>query len=70
MKLIDYSDLVDRRIFNSRMSLKRAIDDQGFPPGRLITPNRRVWDEAEVAAWVESRPTVRKKSTRKVMEAA
>jgi len=31
------------------MTLKRLIDAQGFPPGVLITPNARAWDEAGVA---------------------
>jgi len=47
------------------MTLKRIIDEHDFPPGVLITPNARAWDEAEVDAWIESRPAARKPSTRK-----
>jgi predicted DNA-binding transcriptional regulator AlpA len=65
MKWIRYNDLVAKGVFNSRMTLKRAIDDQDFPPGVLITPNARVWDEAEVDAWIAARPSTRKPSTRK-----
>jgi predicted DNA-binding transcriptional regulator AlpA len=65
MKWIRYNDLVAKGVFNSRMTLKRAIDDQDFPPGVLITPNARVWDEAEVDAWIAARPSARKPSTRK-----
>jgi predicted DNA-binding transcriptional regulator AlpA len=64
MKLIRYCDLAAKGVVNSRMTLKRLIDFQGFPPGVLITPNARAWDEAEVNAWIASRPTARKPSTR------
>eukprot|EP01037_Dinobryon_pediforme_P012166 gene12166-12254_t len=47
----------------SPMTLKRAIDGQGFPPGVLITPNSRVWTEEEVKAWFADRPTSRKQPT-------
>jgi hypothetical protein len=33
------------------------IKDDGFPPGRMIGPNSRAWTEAEVDAWIKSRPT-------------
>ena len=52
MRLLRFPDLVDRGIVNSRMTLKRLIDNQGFPTGRLITPNSRAWTEEEVNAWV------------------
>jgi predicted DNA-binding transcriptional regulator AlpA len=61
MKLIRYQDLVERGIVSSRMTLKRLIDNQGFPAGCLITPNARAWEEAEVDAWIKNRPTVRKR---------
>jgi predicted DNA-binding transcriptional regulator AlpA len=60
MKLIRYHDLVAKGVVNSRMTLKRLIDDQGFPPGVLITPNARAWDESEVDNWIANRPTARK----------
>lgn len=60
MRMLRFPDLVARGLFNSRMTLKRAIDSQGFPPGVLITPNSRAWDEAEIDVWIASRPTARK----------
>ena len=51
MRLLRFPDLIARGLFNSRMTLKRAIDTQGFPPGVLITPNARAWGEDEVNAW-------------------
>jgi predicted DNA-binding transcriptional regulator AlpA len=65
MRLIRYHDIVAKGIVNSRMTLKRLIDHQSFPPGILITPNARAWDEADVDAWIASRPAARKPSTRK-----
>jgi len=62
--MLRFPDLVARGIFNSRMTLKRAIDAQDFPPGILLTPNSRAWREDEVEAWIASRPAARKASTR------
>jgi predicted DNA-binding transcriptional regulator AlpA len=59
MKWIRYNDLVAKGVTSSRMTLKRLIDFQGFPPGVLITPNARAWDELEVDKWVANRPTAR-----------
>jgi predicted DNA-binding transcriptional regulator AlpA len=65
MKWIRYPDLVAKGVVNSRMTLKRLIDTRGFPPGVLITPNARAWDERDVDAWIAARPAARKPSTRK-----
>jgi predicted DNA-binding transcriptional regulator AlpA len=62
MKLIRYEDLVAKGVVNSRMTLKRIIDIHGFPPGVLVTPNARAWNEEEVDAWIAARPTARKAS--------
>ncbi|MEJ0094841.1 MAG: AlpA family phage regulatory protein [Methylocella sp.] len=70
MKLIRYTDLVAKGVVNSRMTLKRMIDLQGFPPGRLVTPNSRAWTEAEVDQWIEGRPTARKTDARSSMAEA
>ena len=60
MILLRYRDLVARGLFNSRMTMWRAIEQQGFPPGRLVTPNSRAWTEVEVDRWVATRPTGKK----------
>jgi hypothetical protein len=52
------------------MTLKRLIDGQGFPAGRLITPNARAWSEDEVDAWIATRPAARKQSGGKSRSAA
>jgi predicted DNA-binding transcriptional regulator AlpA len=64
MKLIRYTDLVAKGVVNSRMTLKRLIDLQGFPPGRLVTPNSRAWTEDAGDQWVDGRPTARKTDSR------
>ena len=70
MRWIRYPDLVAKGVVNSRMTLKRLIDTQGFPAGVLITPNARAWDEKEVDAWIAARPAARKPSTRKAKSQA
>jgi predicted DNA-binding transcriptional regulator AlpA len=70
VKLIRYNDLVARGVVASRMTLWRLICEYNFPEGKLITPNARAWDEAEVDAWIASRPTARKPSTRKTKSQA
>jgi hypothetical protein len=53
-----YSDLHERRIVSNWATLSRWIRTQGFPPGRKLGPNTRVWFPAEVLAWVASRGVV------------
>jgi predicted DNA-binding transcriptional regulator AlpA len=67
-KLIRYNDLVAKGVVNSRMTLKRLIDTQDFPPGLLITPNARAWEEESVDTWTANRPVARKASTRSKVE--
>jgi hypothetical protein len=56
-KLLRYADLKDRQIVKSRAQLKNLIEKYGFPPGRMLGPNTRVWgEETEIAAWLDSRP--------------
>jgi predicted DNA-binding transcriptional regulator AlpA len=64
MKFLRYSDLVERGLFRSRMTLKRAIDEGRFPPGRLLTPNARAWTEEEADHYVDGCPTSRKTDSR------
>jgi len=50
-----FSDLKARGIVQNWMTLRRWIQDQGFPPGILLCPNTRAWAEAEIDAWLETR---------------
>ena len=54
--LIRFRDLKGRGIVNNHVTLKRWIERQGFPPGRMLGPNTRVWRESEIDAWLQSRP--------------
>ena len=54
-KLLRFPDLETVAGIKNWVALKRAIDTQGFPPGFYISPNRRVWFEDVVQAWVEAR---------------
>ena len=58
--LLRYSNLFDKGIVTSWMQLGRLIDQQGFPTGRLLSANTRVWTEDEVNEWLASRPTGKK----------
>ncbi len=42
-------------IINNRETLRRWVDEQGFPPGALIGPNTRVWKRSDVEAWLATR---------------
>jgi predicted DNA-binding transcriptional regulator AlpA len=52
-----YRDLKAEGIVSNRATLGNWIRDRGFPSGRLIGPNTRMWPEDEVRAWIDSRPT-------------
>lgn len=53
--LLRMADLQARGVVRSRQQLKNLVADHGFPPGFLLSPNVRVFDEAEVEAWIASR---------------
>ena len=52
-----FADLERMKIVNNHVTLKRWIEREGFPPGRMLGPNTRVWRESEIEAWLDSRPT-------------
>jgi predicted DNA-binding transcriptional regulator AlpA len=58
-KFLRFADLKAAGIVSSRIGLSRLIKHQGFPPGRLLGPNTRVWTETEVQRWQDSRPVQR-----------
>jgi len=55
-KLVRFPDLKARGIINSWPMLKRRIQRDGFPPGRMIGSNSRAWTESEIEQWLDSRP--------------
>jgi hypothetical protein len=55
-----FRDLKQRGVVNNRVTLRNWIENEKFPPGRMAGPNTRLWSEAEVAAWLDSRDSARK----------
>jgi hypothetical protein len=70
-KFWKYKDLKEAGIVGSPMTLKRLIDTGRLAPGRLVTPNSRIWTDEEVQALIDGSPTGRKPSyPRRQTEAA
>jgi hypothetical protein len=67
--LLRYNELKSLRIVNNRVTLRNRIRDHGFPPGRLIGPNTRVWTQDEIKAYTDSRPTAPRPQDLKHLEA-
>jgi predicted DNA-binding transcriptional regulator AlpA len=55
--LLRFRDLHERGIARSWAQLARLVKKSGFPAGRMLSANTRVWDEAEIDRWFEARPT-------------
>jgi hypothetical protein len=52
-----FNDLKKKRIVESHAQLRRLQETEGFPRGKLLGPNTRVWTISEINKWLESRPT-------------
>ena len=57
---VRYRDLKAAGLVANWPTLLRMIDEEGFPEGRLLSPNVRAWMLDEVERWLETRPTARK----------
>jgi hypothetical protein len=57
---VRYRDLQAAGIVGNWVQLRVLIDEHGFPPGVLLSPNVRAWDASEVKAWLDARPVQRK----------
>jgi predicted DNA-binding transcriptional regulator AlpA len=57
---VRYKDLVAAGICDSYRQLYNMIDNDGFPPGVLLSPNVRAWNVADIEEWLSTRPTARK----------
>jgi predicted DNA-binding transcriptional regulator AlpA len=55
-----FRDLKARGIIASWPILRRRVDHDGFPPGKKVGPNTRIWEETEISEWIDSRPSDRK----------
>jgi hypothetical protein len=56
VKVLSFSDLKQAGIVNDWSALKRLVDREGFPPGILLSRNRRVWPETAIIEWLAARP--------------
>ena len=54
--ILRFANLKRNGIVNSWPQLKRLQTEQGFPLGKMLSPNIRAWTEAEIDQWIESRP--------------
>ena len=52
-----FEDLKRRGIVRNWACLRKWIAREGFPPGRKLAANTRAWTEAEIDAWLASRPS-------------
>jgi predicted DNA-binding transcriptional regulator AlpA len=57
--LLRFNDLKTRKIVTNHPTLRRWIEQEGFPPGRWLGPNTRVWTETEINQWLLNRPYAR-----------
>ena len=48
--VLRFADLKERGIVNSWPQLKRLQQLHGFPLGRMLSPNIRVWTKEEIDA--------------------
>lgn len=65
-----FADLQARGIIRNREQMRNLVRDQGFPPGWMLSPNARVWDAAEVEAWLQTRREASRPSRGDQVEAA
>ena len=51
-----FADLKARGIVGNWATLKRRIEQDGFPPGIKLGGNTRAWPEDEIEQWLANRP--------------
>jgi hypothetical protein len=57
---VRYRDLQAAGLVNSWNQLANMVDNEGFPPGVLLSPNIRAWRLADIESWLATRPTARR----------
>ena len=55
-QLIRYKNLEDAGVVSSWPQLRHMIENEGFPPGFLLSPNVRAWFADTVKKWLAERP--------------
>jgi hypothetical protein len=56
LRLLRFAQLKERNIVRSREQLTNLVRRDGFPAGRYLSPNCRVWTEIEIELWFRNRP--------------
>lgn len=56
MKLLQKPEAKAAAHIKSDTTFYRCIDEQGFPPGRIVA-GKRLWTEAEIEEWVLAQPS-------------
>jgi hypothetical protein len=59
--LLRFADLQSRGVVANWPTLRRWVEREGFPPGKRLAANTRVWTEAEIEEWIASRPSETKR---------
>ena len=54
-RFLQFNDLRELGIVDSRVQLQRMIERADFPPGVRLGVSTRAWPESEIEAWLESR---------------
>lgn len=62
-KLLRFADLKQRGVVTNWVTLSHWVEREGFPPGRKLAANTRAWTEAEIGAWLDSRPAAAKSAS-------
>jgi hypothetical protein len=62
MKLLRFADLKAANLVGNWVTLRHWMREEDFPAGRLVGPNTRAWTEAEIEAWLATRPSSRRAS--------
>jgi predicted DNA-binding transcriptional regulator AlpA len=57
---VRFHDIKAAGIARNWPTLTRLIEEDGFPPGVMLSPNIRAWKLDEIEAWLVTRPVERK----------
>jgi hypothetical protein len=56
--LLSFADLQEMGVIRAHSQLRKLIDHHGFPPGVWLSTRCHRWDQADILAWLKSRPAV------------
>ena len=56
--LLSFADLQEMGVVRAHSQLRKLIDHHGFPPGVWLSTRCHRWDQADILAWLKSRPAV------------